>query len=69
MFQGLACAKSLQQIYLSDCQWEDSEEVLEAMKLAMTRNELLGKYDLKHNSVSDEGIEEICKILGEAKHV
>ena len=43
--------------------------MLEAMKLAMTRNELLGKYDLKHNSVSDEGIEEICKILGEAKHV
>ena len=40
-----------------------------AMKLAMTMNTNLGKYDLKHNSISDEGIDKICEIIGEAKHV
>lgn len=39
------------------------------MKMAMKSNTTLGKYDLKHNAISDEGIEEICKILGEANHV
>ena len=39
------------------------------MKMAMISNKVLGKYDLKHNSISEEGIEEICKILEEATHV
>lgn len=69
IFQGLACAKSITNAYLSDCQWDDSEEVLAAMRMAMTQNTTLGKYDLKHNTVSDEGIETICEILGEARHV
>ena len=69
VFQGLMAAKTLSQVYLNDCQWDDSEEVLAAMKLAMTRNKTLGKYDLKHNSVSEEGVDEICDILTEAKHV
>lgn len=61
IFQGLACAKSITNVYLSDCQWDDSEEVLAAMRMAMTQNTTLGKYDLKHNTVSDEdgGIETI----------
>ena len=69
IFQGLACAKSLQQVYLSDCQWNDSEEVLAAIKMSFTMNQTLGRYDLKHNDISEEGIEEICSVLGEAKHV
>lgn len=39
------------------------------MKLAMTQNVTLGKYNLTHNPISDEGVEMICEILGEAKHV
>lgn len=69
VFQGLSAAKSLTQVYLNDCGWDDSEEVMEAMKFAMTKNTVLGKYDLKHNSVSEEGIEMICAIVAEAKHV
>ena len=56
-------------IYLSDCQWEDSEEVMASMRLAMTQNTTLGKYDIKHNSISDDGINTICEIIAEAKHV
>ena len=69
VFQGLAAAKTLQDICLADCQFDDCEEVLDAMKLAMTRNTTLGKYNLTHNPISDEGVETICEILGEAKHV
>ena len=56
-------------INLSDCQFDDCEEVLEAMKFAMTTNVTLGKYNMTGNTISDEGVEEVCEILGEAKHV
>lgn len=39
------------------------------MKFAMTSNIVLAKYNMTHNTLSDEGVEEICSILGEAKHV
>ena len=39
------------------------------LRLAMTSNTTLTKYDLKHNSMEEEGVEELCKIVGEAKHV
>lgn len=35
----------------------------------MTRNTMLAKYDLKHNAVNEEGIDMICAILADAKHV
>lgn len=49
---------------MSDCQWEDSWEVLAALKLAMCSNTTLGKYDIKHNTISEEGIAYIVEILG-----
>ena len=39
------------------------------MKFAMTTNVTLGKYNMTGNTISDEGVEEVCEILGEAKHV
>ena len=38
IFQALAAAKSIQNVYISDCQWDDSEEVMAAMKYAMVNN-------------------------------
>lgn len=35
----------------------------------MITNDRLAKYDLKHNSIDDAGIEELCEILGLARHV
>ena len=69
VFRGLAIAKSLEMVYLNDCQWSDDTDVMAAMKMAMTKNTVLGKYDLKHNSISEEGIDELCEIIKEAKHV
>ena len=42
---------------------------MDALKLAMTQNTTLGRYDIKHNTISDEGIDVIVEILAEAKHV
>ena len=39
------------------------------MKIAMLSNIKIIKYDLKHNAITDEGIEALVAILGEAKHV
>lgn len=47
----------------------ESEEVLAAMKIAMVTNVKINKYDLKHNAITDDGIEALVEILGEAKHV
>lgn len=68
---------------MSDCQWFldgpglDDEgkpkpgpfEVLEALKLAMCSNTTLGKYDIKHNDITDDGIAAIVEVLGLANHV
>ena len=56
MFKGLAAAKSLNKAMIADCHWDDSEEVMAAMKLSMNLNKVLGRYDLKFNSISEEGI-------------
>ena len=39
------------------------------MKIAMVTNEKINKYDLKYNAITDDGIEALVAILGEAKHV
>ena len=35
----------------------------------MVTNEKINKYDLKYNAITDDGIEALVAILGEAKHV
>ena len=47
----------------------ENEDVLAAMKIAMVTNIKINKYDLKHNAITDDGIEALVEILGEAKHV
>ena len=70
IFHGLAAAKNLQSVYLCDCQFDmENEDVLAAMKIAMVTNIKINKYDLKHNAITDDGIEALVEILGEAKHV
>ena len=39
------------------------------MKIAMVTNVKINRYDLKHNSITDDGIEALTEILGEARHV
>ena len=39
------------------------------MRMSMNSNTTLAKYDLKHNNISEDGMTELCTILGESKHV
>ena len=50
-------------------QYDDSEPVMDALKFAMTRCKSCTNYDLRHNTLSDEGIEKLVEILKEAEHV
>ncbi len=63
MCEGLACAKSLERISMGDCQFNDTKLVLGALEFCMTRNKKLAKYDLKHNNITDDGVDRLCEIL------
>lgn len=40
-----------------------------AIKFCFLKNVELGRYDFKFNNITENGVEELCKILEEAKHV
>ena len=69
IFQALSCAKSLQTIYISDCQWELNDDIFPVIENCMKTNETLTKYDIKHNEINDEGIVKLTEVLREARHV
>ena len=52
VLHGLAAAKAMTTIYISDMQYDDSEPVMEALKFAMTRNKLCANYDIRHNELT-----------------
>jgi Leucine-rich repeat (LRR) protein len=66
---GAACAKSLTKLDLSDNQFNDTKEVLSAMKFCMVKNKTLTRYDFKHNNITDDGVDALIEILDSAQHV
>lgn len=48
---------------MGDCQFNDTKLVLGALEFCMTRNKKLAKYDLKHNNITDDGVDRLCEIL------
>lgn len=70
VLQALGAAKTLESIMMADCGFDESEEVMQAIKFSMTHNKVLARYDFKHNSItSDDGIETLCDILKDTPHV
>lgn len=55
LLRGVSIAKSLKKLLIADNQFNDDQEVLKALYKCMKRNEKLGKYDLKFNSITDDG--------------
>ena len=55
LLQGLSISKSLKKILIADNQFSEEQSVLDALKLCMTRNEKLTKYDLKFNNIGENG--------------
>lgn len=42
---------------------------MKALEFSMTKNERLGKYDLKHNNFSEPGLLKLTEILKTTPHV
>jgi len=69
VFRGMAAAKTITTLYISDNQFDDSEPVMDALRLAMTKNKICTNYDLRHNVLTDDGIEVLASILKESPHI
>ena len=69
VLRGVAAAKVLEQFNIADNQFGDDDDVLAALKFSMTKNKVLGHYDLKFNSIGDKGVSFLIETLIEAEHV
>lgn len=69
VLRGVAAAKVLEQFNIADNQFGDDDDVLAALKFSMTKNKVLGHYDLKFNSIGDKGVTFLIETLIEAEHV
>ena len=57
------CAKSLERFVIADNGINKSEGVMNAIELAWTKNQKLKRYDLRHNNITDDGVDRLCEIL------
>jgi Ran GTPase-activating protein (RanGAP) involved in mRNA processing and transport len=70
VLRGLSIAKSLKKIFLTDNQFNDDPDMLEAFKSCMKKNKTLGRYDLKYNNIQEDGVNFFMELLEtELKHV
>jgi len=42
---------------------------MDAIKLSWTNNKTLGKYDFKHNNITDDGVEKMMAFLPDTPHI
>lgn len=63
VFRGLSINKKLKKIYLADNQFNEHESVMNAIEGCWLKNKTLGRYDLRYNTFSDEGILTVCLIF------
>jgi len=70
VLRGLSIAKSLKKVLLTDNQFNDEPEMLEAFKKCMVKNRTLGRYDLMYNNIQEEGVNYFSDVIeNHAKHV
>ena len=55
VLKGVSIAKKLKKIFLSDNQFDESDDVLEAIQKCFNKNQELGRYDFRYNFISDYG--------------
>jgi hypothetical protein len=56
VFRGLSINKNIKKIYLADNQFDESDEVLDAIRNCFIKNKSLGRYDIRYNNIMDKGI-------------
>lgn len=55
IFRGVQVNKKLEHLHVADNQFDDDDEVMEAMRLAMSRCKTLPHYDIRYNNITDDG--------------
>ena len=69
VLRGASVSKRLHKLILQDNQFVEEDPVLEAFASCMRNNTNLGCYNIKFNFVSDYGVEFLCEVISECKHV
>jgi hypothetical protein len=69
LLRGVSAAKVLEEFHIADNQFGDEDNVMQAFKFCMKNNTTLGHYDLKFNSIGDDGVKFLTEVLIEAEHV
>lgn len=64
VLNGVSIAKELKKIYLADNQFNEEPSVLEAIKICMTRNKTLARYDFRNNDFKDDAVIFLTEMLG-----
>ena len=55
VLNGVSIAKNLKKIHLGDNNFNEEEDMLEAIKTCMDRNKTLARYDFRNNDLKDNG--------------
>jgi Ran GTPase-activating protein (RanGAP) involved in mRNA processing and transport len=67
LLRGVSIAKTLERLVIADNQFGEEEVVLNEFKKAMTKNQVLGRYDVRFNAIYNDGkVENLinrCEVL------
>jgi Ran GTPase-activating protein (RanGAP) involved in mRNA processing and transport len=55
VLNGVSIAKNLKKVHLGDNNFNEEEDMLEAIKTCMDRNKTLARYDFRNNDLKDNG--------------
>ena len=55
VLRGVSISKALKKIWLADNQFNEEDDVLDAIETCMKKNLNLGRYDFNHNFLTDYG--------------
>lgn len=64
VLNGVSIAKNLKKIHLGDNNFNEEEDMLEAIKTCMDRNKTLARYDFRNNDLKDNAVIFFTEMLG-----
>jgi len=64
VLNGVSIAKNLKKIHLGDNNFNEEEDMLEAIKTCMDRNKTLARYDFRNNDLNDKAVIFFTEMLG-----
>ena len=69
LLKGVSINKKLSHLLLADNQFNEDDSVLDAIRSCFIKNQKLGHYDFRYNTLENYGVEKITSFLEEATWV